>query len=164
MILKRGEKGRKNKTVTRNLLTLDAQVRGAGAKTYKEGVNGIGDSRLSPRDIWDFDIFQHPDRLQGYSSPRYSKTYDVYSLGVVLLNIGFWQPLPKVARQIDTGNPRSWAQELSQVSLNLCPRVGERYQRMVQWCLSLTGDQTVKNVEFTREILDPLEEMMDALA
>ncbi|KAK7750053.1 hypothetical protein SLS62_008046 [Diatrype stigma] len=139
-------------------------IRGEDAKTYKEGTRASKSGQKKMRGIWDFEVFQHPDRLQEDRVPRYSKTYDVYSLGVVLFNIGFWQPLPKVARRIDTSNPSSWAQELSSVSVGMRPRVGDRYQRMVQWCLNLTGDEAVKSSEFIQEILDPLEEMMSAMA
>ncbi|KAI0600932.1 hypothetical protein F4775DRAFT_544150 [Biscogniauxia sp. FL1348] len=138
-------------------------IRGVDAISY--GENGMARSRTRPSKVmWDFDIFQHPDRLQGDSSARYKKVHDIYSLGVVLLELGFWQPLSTVARQIDKGNPHCWARELSLIAPKMRPRVGERYLQMVQWCLSLKGDRIIKNVEFIQEILDPLEEMMSTLA
>ncbi|KAI1497421.1 hypothetical protein F5X99DRAFT_396850 [Biscogniauxia marginata] len=138
-------------------------IRGADAVTYKENALSRGKSQL-PTDIWDFDIFQHPARLQADNITRYNKAHDVYSLGVVLLELGFWQPLSEVAGRIDRGNPTSWAQELFWIAPNIRQRVGERYQRVVQWCLSLPGDRNIKHVEFMQKILDPLEEIMSALA
>ena len=61
-------------------------TRGSEAITTKEGA--VKESE-EPRSVWDFDVFQHLDRLQGESSPRYIKSYDVYSLGVLLLEGGF---------------------------------------------------------------------------
>ncbi|KAI1646671.1 uncharacterized protein F4817DRAFT_339929 [Daldinia loculata] len=145
------------------LMGLDL-IRGTDALTYGEGVVGERDSDPS-RSIWDFDIFQHPDRLKGSNSARYNKTYDIYSLGVVLLAIGFWEPLSKILEPhaIDKSNPASWAQQLSQVAPNLRFRVGQKYRRVVQWCIELSGERIIKNAEFIQEVLDPLEEMMNAL-
>ncbi|KAI1409912.1 hypothetical protein F5Y13DRAFT_203053 [Hypoxylon sp. FL1857] len=137
-------------------------IRGVDAKTYKDGAGSRRDD-LSSGSVWDFDVFQHPTRLQGDSSPRYIKAHDVYSLGVVLLEIGFWQPLPKVAGRIDQSNPFSWTEELLRIAPVMRQRVGGRYHRIVEWCLSLSGDDNVKNVEFMKEILDPLEEIVNTL-
>ncbi|XXH03693.1 hypothetical protein Hte_010099 [Hypoxylon texense] len=43
-------------------------------------------------------VFQHPDRLQLDKSKvkRYIKNYDVYSLGVILLQIGLWEPISTI--------------------------------------------------------------------
>ncbi|ROV86712.1 hypothetical protein VMCG_10949 [Cytospora schulzeri] len=136
-------------------------IRGIEAKTYKEGASR-GDSQESTT-TWTFDIYQHPDRLRGQISQRYSRTYDVYSLGVLLLELGLWKPLFTVLGQLDKGDPSSWTNELSRNVPNLGPRVGGKYQRIVEWCLSLSGDQGVREIDFTQEVLDPLEDMMNVL-
>ncbi|KAI0880261.1 uncharacterized protein GGS22DRAFT_197666 [Annulohypoxylon maeteangense] len=138
-------------------------IRGVDAKTYKEGTRNEHDN-ASQRNVWDFDIFQHPVRLQGDNSPRYIKAHDVYSLGVVLLELGFWQPLPTVVGLIDQGNPSHWANFLLHIAPGMRQRVGARYHRVVDWCLSLEGDHDVKNIEFMQKVLDPLEEIMNVLA
>jgi hypothetical protein len=117
-----------------------------------------------PRSVWDFNVFQHPERLQGESSPRYIKTYDVYSLGVLLLEVGFWEPLRKIARNLTQDHPTGWAKELSEIVPQLGPRAGERYQSLVAWCLELKGDHIVKDAEFVQEVLNPLEEIINALS
>lgn len=137
-------------------------IRGAESATYQEGTSRQNDQ--APRYIWDFDIFQHPDRLRGPNSPRYIKTYDIYSLGVVLLELGFWQPLPQVVGHLNQEDPSSWPQELSRAASNITRRVGKRYQRMVEWCLNLSGNRIVRPSEYMQEVLDPLEDMMNALA
>lgn len=136
-------------------------IRGADAITTKEGA--IKESE-EPRSLWDFDVFQHPERLQGESSPRYIKTYDMYSLGVVLLEVGLWEPLRKIARDLTEEDPSGWAKELSEIVPQLGPRTGERYQGLVAWCLDLKGDHIVKDAEFLQEVLDPLEDIVNALS
>jgi hypothetical protein len=136
-------------------------IRADTARTTKEGA--VKDTE-TPRSIWDFDVFQHPDRLRGADSPRYIKTYDVYSLGVVLLEIGFWKPLPDIVERLNQGDPSSWPKALSGTLEVMSSRTGEKYQRVVAWCLSLKGDQIVKDSEFTERVLDPLEELIDALS
>ncbi|KAI1080954.1 hypothetical protein F5B20DRAFT_85075 [Whalleya microplaca] len=156
-----GEEGPQQMVDEAYLMGFDL-IRGIEATTYNEGASHQRDQRQ--RNIWDFDIFQHPHRLRGVNSPRYIKTYDVYSLGVVLLEIGFWRTLPMISGQLEKKDPSLWGEELALIVPDMSRRVGERYKRMVQWCLGLSGDQIVKDNEFVQEILDPLEEMMTALS
>ncbi|QSZ34800.1 hypothetical protein DSL72_007658 [Monilinia vaccinii-corymbosi] len=79
-------------------------IRSAEATTYKEGTSRA--IEYTTRNMRDFDIYQHPDRLQESDIPRYIKTYDVCSLRVILLTIGFWVPLSRVASHISV-NDRS---------------------------------------------------------
>ena len=87
-------------------------IRGSKVITTKEGTTK---ESKDPRPVWDFDVFQHPNRLQGESSPRYIKTYDVYSLGVLLLEVGFWEPPRKIARNLTLDYPTRWEKELSEI-------------------------------------------------
>jgi hypothetical protein len=136
-------------------------IRGNDAITTKEGaVNEINELRS----VWDFEIFQHPQRQQGETSQRYIRTFDIYSLGVVLLEVGFWEPLRKVARDITQDDPSSWARELSDIVPLLGARTGERYQSLVAWCLNLKGDHIVKDAEFLQQVLDPLEDIVNVLS
>ncbi|KAL7926016.1 hypothetical protein ACQKWADRAFT_309623 [Trichoderma austrokoningii] len=116
------------------------------------------------RPIWEYDIFQHPDRSPRERQQRYTKTHDVYSFGVVLLEIGYWEPLSEVLPDLDESNPSSWPRELMEAALALGPRTGESYQRLVVWCLGLDGSGIVKGDEFVEHVLDPLDEMVNALS
>ncbi|KAF9641145.1 hypothetical protein BFW01_g504 [Lasiodiplodia theobromae] len=137
-------------------------IREVEATTYKTGTSRKCNHHL--RSMWDFDIYQHPDRLREEDSPRYIKTYDVYSLGVLLLEIGLWEPLRKVAPEPEIRDgPLGWVLELPCATPILGMRVGEKYHRIVAWCLSLTGDRIVKDVQFVQQVLDPLESMMESL-
>jgi len=136
-------------------------VRGTEAITYREGAISRSEEK---RSMWDFDVFQHPDRLQGHSSLRYIKTYDVYSLGVVLLEVGLWEPLERMAGGLKEEDRSSWARELLDVVPQLGARTGEKYQSLVAWCLGLEGNHVVKDSDFVYEVLDPLEEIVNALS
>jgi Prion-inhibition and propagation len=50
-----------------------------------------------PSNIFD-DLYRHPERLKdaSASTPRSQKSHDIYSLGIILLEIAFWQPIEEV--------------------------------------------------------------------
>ncbi|KAL7931808.1 hypothetical protein V8C35DRAFT_329169 [Trichoderma chlorosporum] len=116
------------------------------------------------KSIWDFDIFQHPDRSLFERRQRYTKTHDVYSLGVVLLEIGYWEQLSEILPNLDEDIRLDWTQELLEAASALGPRTGESYQRLVLWCLGLDGASIVKASEFLEHVLDPLDKMINALS
>ncbi|KAI1198475.1 hypothetical protein F5X97DRAFT_299258 [Nemania serpens] len=137
-------------------------IRGVDAKTSKEGA--VRNNEEKPRPIWEFDIFQHPDRLCGKESPRYTKTYDVYSLGVVLLEIGLWEPFIEIVPGVNEDDPSDWTTELLEAASMLGARTGSKFQRIVTWCLSVDGSEVVTESMFVEHVLDPLEEIANALS
>ncbi|KAI1121903.1 hypothetical protein F5Y10DRAFT_282130 [Nemania abortiva] len=136
-------------------------VRGVDGRTYQEGA--VRDSGDEERPIWEFDIFQHPDRLLGKNSLRYTKTHDVYSLGVLLLKIGAWKRLLDVVLGLNDDDPSSWKDELLEAASTLGPTTGTKYQQLVDWCLRLDGNEVVTEDMFVKNVLDPLEEIVNAL-
>jgi hypothetical protein len=50
------------------------------------------------------DIYRHP-RVQG-TGTTYKRSYDIYSLGIILLEIGYWQPIDKILKIGDVVNAR----------------------------------------------------------
>lgn len=135
-------------------------VRPNESRTTKEGT-GKGET---PIPIWEFEVFQHPDRLRGAESPRYIKTYDVYSLGVVLLEIGVWAPLKEVAGALANTEKSNWPKILLETGPCLSARAGDRYRAVTAWCLGLAGDHIVRDTDFVKEVLDPLEDMINVLS
>ncbi|EXJ68339.1 uncharacterized protein A1O5_08131 [Cladophialophora psammophila CBS 110553] len=98
----------------------------------------------------EFDIYKHPELrdesndLQG--RPSFERRHDVYSLGLVLLEIGLWQPLHSFYPKSST--PLKTAQRLLQrAQKNLPHQVGEFCLEAVLSCLDcqepqlLPGDQ-----------------------
>lgn len=84
----------------------------------------------SVRGQWIFEVFQHPDRLLGAESKRYVKNYDIYSLGVVLLQIGRWEPM-KIITSGFSDDPVTWREGLLEKCMGLGARVGAAYQKLV---------------------------------
>lgn len=63
-------------------------------------------------------VFQHPDRYGGNNTRRYIKTHDVDSLGVVLLQIGLWEPISTITRTLGTDSA-TWQEQLGRISQQL---------------------------------------------
>lgn len=144
------------------LMGLD-MVRSTDGVTVFEGAfdpSGTSHETIGMRNLR---VFQHPDRHRGKDTKRYIKTYDVYSLGVVLLQIGLWEPISTLTRTLGTDSA-AWPQQLGRISQHLSLRMGGRYQRVVSWCLGLKGNYIVTGAEFVREVFDPLEDMSNTLA
>jgi hypothetical protein len=137
-------------------------IRGKDARTAKESASRRQDQE-EERCIWDFDIFQHPQRLSRKDVARYIKAFDVYSLGVLLLQIGSWEPLERLAWELDDTDPSTWQNELLKVTEGLAAKTGERYQRVVSWCLGLDGDEDIGETDFVTEVLDHLDELASAV-
>jgi hypothetical protein len=86
------------------------------------------------------DIYRHPDR-QGQPTEMFKKVHDIYALGVVLLEIGLWEPAVKLEKHMfsNASNPRAvQAQLIKHAQKRLESRVGRKYKEIVLKCL--TGD------------------------
>ncbi|OTA61544.1 hypothetical protein K449DRAFT_395607 [Hypoxylon sp. EC38] len=128
-------------------------------KTYKSNLHQ--NPSIAKRNM---QVFQHPDRLyeEEIRMKRYIKNYDVYSLGVVLLQIGLWEPINTVTVRLDD-DCAGWPERLLNISLELGLIAGIRYQRIVAWCLGLASSRIIRNAEFVEEVLDPLDDLVKAL-
>lgn len=84
------------------------------------------------------DLYRHPSTF-GTSKSRnaFKKTYDIYSLGIILLEIALWKTCAPAVAGV---NPKDVRRFLTDKYLegNLAYRVGETYQEVVRTCL--TGD------------------------
>ncbi|KAF2016799.1 hypothetical protein BU24DRAFT_392188 [Aaosphaeria arxii CBS 175.79] len=95
----------------------------------------------------DRDVYRHPSR-QRQPTATFNKWHDIYSLGVVLLEIGLWEPAilqehPR-DRFRDMGDPEGIKNRLLKVAQKRLPsKMGERYRDVVVTCL--TGNFAVKD-------------------
>ncbi|CAM1506016.1 Fc.00g056570.m01.CDS01 [Cosmosporella sp. VM-42] len=85
-------------------------------------------------------LYRHPDYI-GNESTRYMTQYDIYSFGLVLIEIAFWQLLKDVCPH---GQSKSFGKEEAQdvqewasqiVESHFAFRVGTVYANVVSWCL-----------------------------
>lgn len=89
-------------------------------------------------------LYQHSEYLKGVGRVRYSQKHEYYSLGLVLLEIGLWKPLPAIvkANKPEEGRTRSNSDYIiSQVVPQLSFLTGNRYRQVVRRCLE--GDLEV---------------------
>ncbi|KAL4902357.1 hypothetical protein BDW74DRAFT_186888 [Aspergillus multicolor] len=112
------------------------------------------------------DIYRHPDR-QGQPIETFKKFHDIHSLGVVLLEIGLWEPARKLERKLfayaaDPAVVR--AQLIKHAQRRLESRIGKRYKHAILRCL--TGDFRVEDdtrediklqQAFRHQVLDVIE-------
>ncbi len=120
-------------------------------------------------------LYRHPS-YQGEAASGYQIHYDIYSLGLVLLEIALWGPLidflaaksrpgkePPIALSPDMRRfHEAEAIELKRrvmirVVHELAYRVGTKYKEIVQWCLNLDGPVTA--MEFYNMVAIPLDEL-----
>ena len=81
----------------------------------------------------EFDRYRHPEYLSS-STQSYVKKYDVYALGVLLLEIGMWAPiasLHKVKYSLQEFQQRMTTMYVEE----LIPRMGQIYTDVVKRCL-----------------------------
>lgn len=108
---------------------------------------GFNDSRpeasrttLGPRH--EFPHYQHPLYRQGSS---FTRSFDYFSLGIVLLELGLWQPVSVLRRDHrEINSPEAFQQKLIQTYV---PMLGERmgaiYRGAVEFCLGTEEDDRI---------------------
>ncbi|KAL3444375.1 hypothetical protein BJX65DRAFT_319991 [Aspergillus insuetus] len=113
------------------------------------------------------DIYRHPDR-QGQPTKMFQKLHDIYALGVVLLEIGIWEPALKFEKDMfaRVRNPMAvQAQLVKHARKQLEAKVGRRYMEVVLRCLTgdfgVGGDDTKEDLRlqqaFRYQVIDVLE-------
>lgn len=80
--------------------------------------------------------YQHPEYLQNHY--RYRLSFEYYSLGFVLLEIGLWRSLASLTKDWRGGNDEIGRRVLHEKMFMLKHRVGSKYHDVVRRCL--TGD------------------------
>jgi hypothetical protein len=109
-------------------------------------------------------IYQHPDRIwsKGWQ-PKYASTHEVYSLGLVLLEIGLWKGLERYKNDILNEDQAVRLKKLEELLELVGVNLGAKYQRVISWCLGLAGGNTGSTLHFSREVLENLEDLAGAL-
>lgn len=97
---------------------------------------------------WDVDedvernLYRHPDR-QNTPRKSFNKIHDLYALGVVLLEIGFWKPVIRLKSEIEETLPKDsfldpdlFMEKLIEKAVNDLPHpMGPAYASAVEVCL-----------------------------
>lgn len=98
------------------------------------------------------DLYRHPDAVSGkwasveYTQHGYLKVYDIYALGVLLAELGFWRTMADLKRAQTTRQVwQAWRQVSfpeylrHRVETDMPGVMGTRFARVVEWCLGNTA-------------------------
>jgi hypothetical protein len=86
------------------------------------------------------DLHRHPDTLNGMERKPYCKSYDIYSLGLILLEIGLWKALQAYHKPHYTAAKFRDRVVLSMLVPGLGSKTGSVYRTVVEKCLFAKGD------------------------
>lgn len=112
-------------------------------------------------------LYRHPDR-QGVPGREFSRKYDIYALGVVLLEIGMWRTVSQLFDQrIKEANltgklPKAKAVYTTLLSLaqtHLSREMGDQYAIVVVACLTNEfnqGGDLELSLDFRDKVVDPI--------
>ncbi|KAF9777024.1 hypothetical protein IL306_004710 [Fusarium sp. DS 682] len=97
------------------------------------------DAAKSPAQV-ERSVYRHPDYI-GNEATRYMTQYDIYSFGLVLIEVAFWQPLKDVCPYAkgdtfgkeEAKRVQKWAIQVAETQFAF--RVGTTYAKVVSWCL-----------------------------
>ncbi|KAK5048235.1 hypothetical protein LTR84_005905 [Exophiala bonariae] len=94
-----------------------------------------------------FDAYCHPELVasltgNGERRRRYQRRFDIYGLGVVLLEIGCWMTVATILRSRQGMEGTTHDHLLETVKMSLPSRVGSRYKQAVWECLHWEEDES----------------------
>lgn len=128
----------------------------------------LSDPSAREREIyWNLDIYQHPDRINFKNPekvPDYGMAHDIYSLGVVLLEIGLWQPIATYQKEFDVNHPESWKEKLIAICKgNVIIQMGKAYAQVVERCLKCGENKSsLASESYARDVFEKLEALSTA--
>ena len=168
--------------VHKSIRTRNIVLAPSGAGDGKHATQRLGDPYLCGFDMarqdkassdqkgdayFEFNIYRHPARQGLQPEERYTMNHDIYSLGVVLLELGLWRPLIRQSqiRNLSTSeDPSSIKAALLGLAGVLPIVMGKRYYELVEFCLNINGETAVAAGTAVEEILSKLEDMSRALS
>ncbi|KAG7409633.1 hypothetical protein Forpe1208_v011474 [Fusarium oxysporum f. sp. rapae] len=109
------------------------------------------------------DLYRHPNAVSEkratpeYQQRGYIKAYDIYALGVLLAELGFWRTMGALKKS--QGNREDWKDKpfsqylRSRVDSDMAGMVGSRFAKVVLWCLDTetTGATSWGDSEFLQQ-------------
>jgi hypothetical protein len=102
--------------------------------------------------------YQHPEyqSATNRTQVRFHRTYDYYSLGLVLLEIGFWTPLENLLQGKETFSPSQVREYLLRKCSRLDEWMGVSYSNAVAACLRGDFGDGYTQVLFESTVVKPL--------
>lgn len=110
-------------------------------------------------DEWHLNVYRHPTRQGKNISVRFTMAHDVYSLGVVMLEIGLWRPIERSEKTLKGKSAVDVQKELIQMANGVATNMGSKYRDLVIWCLELE-DENLGTSGYVVEILEKLDSLV----
>lgn len=127
---------------------------------------------------WQLNIYRHPKRQFLERNSMYNMSHDVYSLGVIFLEIGLWGSRDFIPFQMRQNVFKGKSgEQMKEVLLSLARgectegsrengvavQMGKRYEEMIRYCLEIEHKEELPSAVFVQEIWLRLDEMRSAL-
>ncbi|KAI9644676.1 hypothetical protein NHQ30_006700 [Ciborinia camelliae] len=99
----------------------------------------MGEMSIASRNPAAADLHRHPSSLHSSSCPRkpYCKAFDIYSLGLILLEIGLWKTLQMYHKPHYSAERFRDKIVVQSLVPGLGSKVGRRYREVVERCLGV---------------------------
>jgi hypothetical protein len=125
---------------------------------------------------WQLNIYRHPKRQFLERNSKYNMSHDVYSLGVVFLELGLWgssgfKPF-QMRENLFKGKSGEQMKEallslargnFAEGGRGVAVQMGDRYEELVRYCLEIEHKEELPSAAFVQEIWLRLDEMRSAL-
>jgi serine/threonine protein kinase len=125
--------------------------------------------------------YQHPEVRQHWSPIPFKKTHDVYSLGVLLLEICLWLPIDSLQNEFPFGIERNFAfimEESSPMYKKVQQHAGNSFAAIIHDCLTGTASFSLSNEDdqlsevtgsqiqkqYYQKVIKPLKALVSALS
>lgn len=110
------------------------------------------------------ELYRHPDSL-GTHRQIYRKSFDIYSLGLLLLEIGLWRPLDLFHRgKYAQYSPSAFREKIIQSLIpTLGSKTGSNYRRVVQQCLCYEDGELSKPKVTSHQLMELVVNTLESL-
>ena len=139
---------------------------------YARNVQTLSDRKSDAE--WHVNIYRHPKRQFLEQNTEYTMAHDIYSLGVVFLELGLWGsngfvPFPKREGVFKGCTPEKVREELLSIATGggksdgVAVFMGGCFSELVSFCLNIDEKEEIPSSAFVREIWLKLDEIRSAI-
>ncbi|KAI4274256.1 MAG: hypothetical protein L6R38_006150 [Xanthoria sp. 2 TBL-2021] len=138
---------------------------------YARSIKALSD-RTSDAE-WRVNIYRHPKRQHLIQNEEYTMAHDIYSLGVVLLEVGLWgsngftpfQKREAIFKNIAPDEVKTVLLDIARGTKmdGVAVFLGERFADLVAFCLNIEEKQEVATAAFVQEIWLKLDGIRSSL-
>lgn len=108
-------------------------------------------------------LYMHPDLHDPEVHVRHTMAHDVYSLGIILLELGIWSPLDIHPGFRSNMDPMEASKALLELAIETELLMGRRYREVVQFCISQGQEGDPGSVEAISQVLEKLEDLAQSV-